>query len=64
MQPDRYIYRLTFQAQPDDVPAVVRLRRLLKLALRVFGFRCVSAEEIALPNGKPAAELWNKTEWQ
>jgi hypothetical protein len=31
---------------PSSVPAVVRLRRLLKAMRRGYGFRCVSAEEV------------------
>jgi len=34
-------YVLTVEALPDDVPAAVRLRRLLKLLLRGYRFRCV-----------------------
>lgn len=34
-------YVLTLEALPDDVPAEVRLRRLLKLLLRGYRFRCV-----------------------
>lgn len=32
---------LTLQTQPCDVPESIRLRKLLKIALRVCGFRCV-----------------------
>jgi hypothetical protein len=39
-------YTITLEAQPNAIPETVRLRRLLKLALRAFGFRCVSVKEI------------------
>ena len=39
-EPDRY--RLTLEATPDGVPAVHRLRRLLKRLRRSNGFRAVS----------------------
>lgn len=39
-------YRLVVQAQPDDVPAIVRLRRWLKAGLRSYGLRCTDAREI------------------
>jgi hypothetical protein len=50
--PDPPTYRLILRALPDDVPASVRFRRLLKLALRSFGMRCVRFEE--LPPARPA----------
>jgi hypothetical protein len=31
---------------PDDVPVVVRLRQLLKVALRAFGLRAVKVEKV------------------
>jgi hypothetical protein len=43
---DRPTYRLTVRALPDDVPPVIRLRRLLKHSLRALGFRAVSVEEV------------------
>jgi hypothetical protein len=42
-------YRLRFRALPDRVPPIIRLRRLLKLALRAFGMRCVMIEGIDIP---------------
>jgi hypothetical protein len=39
-------YLVTLDALVDDVPAAVRLRRLLKCALRSFGFRCVSVRDV------------------
>ena len=48
-------YRLTFKAQSSDVPPEVRLRRLLKYALRVCGLKCVSVEDVPASPG-PARE--------
>ena len=42
-------YRLKLRAMPDDVPAVIRLRGLLKVALRSFGMRCVEVKEVKPP---------------
>ena len=39
-------YILRFRALPDAVPSIIRLRRLLKMALRVFRLRCISLEEV------------------
>ena len=40
-------FALTLQAVPgSDVPAIIRLRRFLKAALRGYGLRCIRAEEI------------------
>jgi hypothetical protein len=54
-------YRVLLRPQPGEAPAFVRLRRLLKLALRAFGLRYVLVEEISpngpdnfLPPGSPA----------
>lgn len=38
-------FTLTLEASNSTVPAIIRLRRLLKLALRTFGFRCVRCEQ-------------------
>ena len=38
-------YTLTIRAVPDRMPAVARLRRLLKSMLRGFGFRVVRIVE-------------------
>jgi hypothetical protein len=46
-------YRLELEAQSNDVPAAVRLRGLLKYALRVCGLRAVSVEEV--PTDRPAS---------
>jgi hypothetical protein len=37
-------WTVTFQAAPDSVPAIVRLRRLLKFAWRVLRLRVVTLE--------------------
>jgi hypothetical protein len=37
--------RLTLEAMPDDVPADNRLRRLLKMMKRAYGFRMVMIED-------------------
>jgi hypothetical protein len=44
-------FRIVLEAieSPDDPPPPVRLRMLLKKALRAFGLRCVRAEEIPQP---------------
>jgi hypothetical protein len=38
----REMYVVTLRALPAPVEGVVRVRRVLKLALRAFGLRCVS----------------------
>ena len=40
-------YRVTLSFRADSVPAIVRLRRFLKMAWRAYGFRCVKVEEVA-----------------
>jgi hypothetical protein len=40
---ERFI--ITFRTLPDEVPPEIRLRRLLKLALRKFNFRCTAIEQ-------------------
>lgn len=50
---------LTLQAEPSDVPASVRLRRVLKSLLRHYGFRLVEfkgaelqeAQDLPSPDG-------------
>lgn len=39
-------FRITLHGQDSDLPAIVRLRQLLKTALRSYGFRCTGLEEI------------------
>jgi hypothetical protein len=46
MDTDRPVYRLELEALPGEVPAHVRLRRLLKFALRGCALRCRRAEEV------------------
>ncbi len=51
-QPDRPKppqYRVTLTFRADGTPAIVRLRRFLKMALRAYGLRAVKVEE--LPGG-------------
>jgi len=38
-------YTLTIEAEPHRVPAIIRLRRLLKLALRTFKLKCIRCEQ-------------------
>jgi hypothetical protein len=40
--PAREEYVVTLRALPAPVEGIVRVRRVLKLALRAFGLRCVS----------------------
>jgi hypothetical protein len=44
-QKDATTYTLTLTPTPGDVPPEIRLRRLLKTALRVYGLRCVSVSQ-------------------
>jgi hypothetical protein len=37
-------YQLTIEAQPSEVPAVNRQRRLLKALLRGYAFKCIDLE--------------------
>lgn len=39
-------YRLTLRPLPDEVPAPVRLRRLLKAIRRAYGFACRRVETV------------------
>ena len=45
-KPDELTVRLTLRALPCEVPAIHRLRRLLKMALRSYDMRCESIEEV------------------
>lgn len=38
---------ITFRALPSSIPASIRVRRLLKIALRMLDLRCVEARPIA-----------------
>lgn len=39
-------YVLTFQSTKSTVPEIVRLRQMLKAALRRFAFKCVDMQEL------------------
>lgn len=39
-------YILTLRPMPSAVPDAIRLRRVLKLLLRTYGFRCVDVREV------------------
>lgn len=43
-------YRLTLEAQPDKVAANARLKRLLKIAIRQLGLKCVKIQELNQTN--------------
>ena len=45
-------YQLTLRPLPSDVPAEVRLKRLLKCLFRAYQFRVVQAREV--PGVSPA----------
>ena len=45
-------YVITLEPLPDAVPAMVRLRKYLKLALRSFRLKCIEAVE-QKPDPKP-----------
>ncbi len=50
-------YRLELVAVPDDhAPPPARLKAVLKLLLRRFGFRCKSVEEVPAPPPPVAQE--------
>lgn len=52
-------YTLTFQAADNDSPPVdVRVRRLLKCALRSFGLKCVRLDEPPNPNREKWREVF------
>jgi hypothetical protein len=53
---DRERFTLTVEALPDDVPAAVRLRSLLKRALRSFRLRCVSVAPAAKTSATATAQ--------
>lgn len=55
MTAPRERFRLLIEVRGDDVPAVITLRRFLKLALRAFGIKCVSIEAAPRPEGRAAA---------
>ena len=46
-RPNPPTFEITFRAEAgDSIPAIIRLRRLLKVALRSFGLRCTLIREI------------------
>lgn len=52
------IIRLRDVSQNESkLPQTIRLRRLLKLALRSFGFRCISVAEAGEAGQARAADL-------
>ena len=58
--PPKPAFALTLQAVPGwgDVPAINRLRRFLKAALRSYGLRCVRCEPSEPePGGRVASDL-------
>jgi len=38
-------FTITLQAQQSKTPAIIRLRRLLKMALRTFRIRCIEIKK-------------------
>jgi hypothetical protein len=45
---DRPLYRLIFRPEPGErIPDPIRLRKLLKILLRGYGFRAVRIEELS-----------------
>lgn len=42
---DRTVYLVALRAEGEGPPTPIRLRHLLKSALRAWGLRCVSVEE-------------------
>jgi hypothetical protein len=45
--PEKIIYRLVLVAQQGEIAPIIRLRQLLKVCLRRFGFRCIGIEEVS-----------------
>lgn len=43
----RAVYRLVLRAEPHEVDVTARLKGLLKVALRRFGFRALRVEQVA-----------------
>jgi hypothetical protein len=46
---ERFVANRTFEALPDDAPAIVRMRALLKRALRSFKLKCTHYRELTPP---------------
>jgi hypothetical protein len=54
MAQDAPDYQITLRPEPGPVPAIVRLRKFLKAALRTYGLRCVDMAEVT--PAKPPAD--------
>jgi hypothetical protein len=59
--PPQAVYTVTLQPTGDGPPPIVRLRKLLKAALRSYGLRCVECREVAteappLPSPDPGSK--------
>jgi len=53
-KPARERFTITLEVSPGRVPAVVRLRKFLKLAQRAFALRCVAIEPaVDVDEGRP-----------
>lgn len=48
--PNEPNYVIEFRPQPSAVPAPLRIRRLLKYALRSLGLKCISLQEKPKPD--------------
>ncbi len=46
MKQPRERFALTLEALPDNAPAIIRLRWLLKAALRSYGLHCTAAVQL------------------
>ncbi len=53
---NRERFHVELEARPDAVPAETRLKKLLKSALRVYGFKCRTAVAV-LPTAHAAADF-------
>lgn len=45
-KPSKPTFNLTLEAMPGGPPPIIRLRHLLKAALRAYGFRCLQCVEV------------------
>ena len=45
-KPERFALVLQAVPEPGDVPAIIRLRRFLKAALRSYRLRCIRCEPL------------------
>ena len=50
---NRTRFTIELEAVPSDIPAAARLKRALKVLLRGFGLRCVTAVETQPTNDAP-----------